>query len=163
MKRTFLVIVLVFGILLIVAAAVFFFVEDGVTDISVRTGSADEIVLELKYLFPTGGYSVRQVPETEGENTGNGMTEYDGSLGKYRILVSFGDADLSESLMQQYPCGQVVEFSEFPVSVRIKRVHLNDHGFDLYIGFDSPISIESVSRGEMNPIGGKMQIPVTLQ
>lgn len=163
MKKTFVIFLTAICILLIAALTVLFFVEDGVTDISVKTGSADEIVLELKYLFPTGGYSVRQVPETEGENTGNGMTEYDGSLGKYRMLISFGDMDLSEDLMNRFPVGQVVSLTDSSASVQVKRVHLNDHGFDLYIGFDSPISIESVSRGEMNPIGGKMQIPVTLR
>ena len=66
-----------------------------VTSISVRRKGSDEIVIKIDYILATGGYSVREVPLDEGEYIGDGMIDYDGSLGKYRIIVDFGDISLS--------------------------------------------------------------------
>lgn len=68
------------------------------THISVRKAGSDRMEFCIRYLLPTGGYSVREVPTDEGEYVGDGMVAYDGTLGKYRILISFGDVEPSTAL-----------------------------------------------------------------
>jgi len=131
-----------------------------VTRISAKSKGNDEILLKLTYAFPTGGYSVRTVPEDEGEYIGDGMIDYDGSLGKYRIMVKFGDAE--PSMRHSLRLLNETTLLHVPVKLKASVAHPSDHGFVLYIGSDTPISVEAVERGELNSIGGTVQIPIYL-
>ena len=68
--------------------------------------------LQIKYLFASGGYSVRNVPENESEYTGDGMKEYDGVLGKYRILIVFGDVALEDSFNNRKDENDIIHLSK---------------------------------------------------
>ena len=136
-----------------------FFSDTGtVTRISVRSRGDDEIVLKLSYNFPTGGYSVRNVPESEGEYIGDGMIDYDGSLGKYRIMIKFGDIEPSLRLRSRLRVNNTVKSSS--VKLKASVAHPSDHGFVLYIGSDIPISVENMSDNELNSFCGVIQIPI---
>ena len=73
-----------------------------VTRISLNQKNEDTMVLRITYLLPSGAYSIRTVPEDEGEYVGDGMMDYDGSLGKYRIMVDFGEVELAESFVKKW-------------------------------------------------------------
>lgn len=72
-----------------------------ITKISLNQKNEDTMVLRMTYLLPSGAYSIRTVPEDEGEYVGDGMIDYDGSLGKYRIMVNFGEVELAESFVKK--------------------------------------------------------------
>ena len=73
-----------------------------VTKISLNQKNEDTMVLRITYLLPSGAYSIRTVPEDEAEYVGDGMIDYDGSLGKYRIMVNFGEVELAESFVKKW-------------------------------------------------------------
>jgi len=134
----------------------------GVKSISAERVDSNVVNLIMKYSYPIGGYSVRFVPESEGEYTGDGMKDYDGSLGKYRLLIAFGDTEPSKAFMKKYPAGEVVELENSPIRIRLKRVHPQDHGFVLYVGFDSPIIADQIENGKLKTFGGSIKIPINV-
>ena len=133
-----------------------------VTNISAKAESDDEIELKISYVYPTGRYSVREVTEEEGEYIGDGMIDYDGSLGKYRIMVSFGDVELSTALMMKFAINDVVEIKTSAAELKATVAHPSDHGFVLYIYSDTPLSVESVKGGELDMVGGTIIVPITI-
>ena len=155
--------IIIVALVLCVVIAICFLtnpVSAGVKDISVKNVKDDSLELVMKYYFPSGGYGVRAVPDDEGENLGNGMIEYDGSLGEHRILISFGDTEPTKAFREEFPTGEAVEINSSP-RVCVKRVHLSDNGFDLYVGFDSPVSIEEIDSEKLNTFFGKVKVPVS--
>lgn len=155
--------IIIVALVLCVVIAVCFLtnpVSAGVKDISVKNIKDDSLELVMKYYFPTGSYGVRAVPDDEGENLGNGMIEYDGSLGEHRILISFGDTEPTKAFREEFPTGEAIEINSSP-RVCVKRVYLNDNGFDLYVGFDRPVSIEEIDSEKLNTFFGKVKIPVS--
>ncbi len=132
----------------------------GIKNIEVQQVDPDAVNLKIRYSYPSGGYCVRCVSEEEGEYCGDGIKEYDGALGKYRILVEFGDADPSAAFMETYPVGQVIELEGGAFPMRVKRVHPQDHGFAFYVGFDRPVWVEPIDNGELKPLGGSFKIPI---
>ena len=133
-----------------------------VTGISARMINKDTIELRIKYQFPCGGYSVRVVPEDEGEYIGDGMIDYDGSLGKYRMMVKFGDIELSTALALKFAPSETVRLKNTPVKIHAKVASPEDHGFVLYIGSDQPISVEPVEQGTLNTLGGTIKIAISV-
>lgn len=133
-----------------------------VNGISVRTVDKNNLELRIKYQFATGGYSVRLVPEDEGEYTGDGMGDYDGSLGKYRMIVDFGDISKSTALNLKFAICKRVILKNYPVKILAKVASPSDHGFVLYLGFDQPISVEAVE-GKLDTLGGTLIIPIELE
>ena len=155
--------IIIVALVLCVVIAICFLtnpVSAGVKDISVKNIKDDSLELVMKYYFPSGNYGVRAVPDDEGENLGNGMREYDGSLGEHRILISFGDTEPTKAFREEFPTGEAIEINSSP-RVCVKRVHLNDNGFDLYVGFDSPVSIEEIDSEKLNTFFGKVKVPVS--
>ena len=130
-----------------------------VTRISLSQESEDTMLLRIKYLFPSGAYSIRAVPEDEGEYIGDGMIDYDGYLGKYRIMVDFGDIELAESFAKKADENGVFLLAD---GVRAKIACPSDHGFVLYIGSDKPISVEPVENGTLNALGGTLKISISV-
>ena len=133
-----------------------------VNSISVRTVDKNNLELRIKYQFATGGYSVRLVPEDEGEYMGDGMRDYDGSLGKYRMMVNFGDISMSTALCLKFVVCNRAMLKAFPVKILAKVASPSDHGFVLYLGFDQPISVEAVE-GKLDTLGGTLIIPIELE
>lgn len=130
-----------------------------VTRISLNQKNEDTMVLRITYLLPSGAYSIRTVPEDEGEYVGDGMIDYDGSLGKYRIMVNFGDVELAESFVKKMDENGVFLLAD---GVHAKTACPSDHGFVLYIGSDKPISVEPVEHGTMNALGGTIKIAISV-
>lgn len=130
-----------------------------VTKISARSKGSDEILLKLNYLLPSGGYSVCNVDENDGEYIGDGKIEYGGSLGKYRIMVEFGDVGMSGETLTEFLAHDSLK--DLPIEIKAKQACPSDHGFVLYIGSDSPISVEP-SSGNLNPLKGAIRISIKL-
>ena len=74
-------------------------------------------------------------------------------------MVQFGDMELSESLAKKYKHGNIVTLKRGSVLLRAKCAFPSDHGFVLYLGSDTPISVET-SHGTLDDIGGTIEIPI---
>ena len=131
-----------------------------VTNISLKAKNSDEIELKIKYVLPSGGYSVREVSEDEGEYIGDGMIDYDGAIGKYRIMIDFGDVDLAKSFAAKMDENGVISLTK---DIRASVAKPSDHGFVLYIGSNTPMNVETVEKGELDLIGGTIRIPITFE
>ncbi len=134
--------------------------EATVTKITAETVGENKIEINIAYKFPMGGYSVRNVPMDEGEYSGDGMGDYDGALGKYRIMIRFGDLELADEIKRQLNAYNVIENSQ--VELRTKIVHPEDHGFVLYIGSDTPIVAENPNSWDLSGVFGEISIPIAL-
>ena len=130
-----------------------------VTQISLSQKNEDTMILRISYLLPSGAYSIRTVSEDEGEYIGDGMIDYNGAIGKYRIMVNFGDVELAKSFANKMDENNVFVLED---GVWAKTVYPSDHGFVLYIGSDKPISVESVENGSLNALGGTIKISVAV-
>ncbi len=131
-----------------------------VTKITTRAKNNDELELKMTYFLPMGGYSVREVPESEGEYAGDGMIDYDGSLGQYRIMIHFGDIKPHDSFTRKMSEDGILEQKNSTVPLKAKLVFPSDHGFVLYIGSDTPIHIEHIENKGLNGLGGIIKIPI---
>ncbi len=134
----------------------------GVQSISIAKRNADVFELRIKYSYPSGSYVVRSVPEKEGEYCGDGMVDYDGSLGKFRMMIAFPDTDTSKTFAEKYPPGEVVELENAPIRIRLKCVSPSDHGFVLYVGFDENVYVDEVDGKKLNELGGTIKIPIRM-
>lgn len=133
-----------------------------VTKITVNEINRDNLELKMTYFYPMGGYSVRNVAEEEGEYCGDGMKEYDGSLGKYRIIVEFGDALPHDSFAKNLLDGQDFKPNNSNVKLKLKIAYPSDHGFVLYIGSDNPIHVEDIKGKKLSGLGGTVKIPISV-
>ena len=143
-----------------VAFGIFKYNTGAVTNISTRLKNSGELELSITYFLPSGGYSVRDVPENEGEFIGDGMIDYNGDLGKYRIMIEFGDVEPHDALAKRMSRDGIFELNSLTVQLKAKLAHPSDHGFVLYIGSDTPIHVENMTVGKLEPICGTVRIPI---
>ena len=150
-------------------AAVCFFTEPvsiyntGVQRVSVKRINDELIELQIRYSLCYSGYSVKLQSPQDPMYVPDGAVQYDGSLGKNRILVTFGDDDPAVSLVRQFSFGEVVELKNAPVRILGKLTNPgSDHGFALYFGMDEDIQIEEVSGAELDEQGGIIRIPIRI-
>lgn len=122
---------------------------------------SDSGKLTLGYYYLSGGYSVEMLSFDAWEYCGDGMVPYDGALGAYRMMVTFGDTDPTDSLRALFPAGQVVTLkhdSELLGTVKAKLVYPSDHGFALYVGSDTPFTVTPKSEQNMDHLLGNLKI-----
>ena len=150
-------------------AAVCFFTEPvsiyntGVQRVSVKRINDELIELQIKHHLCYSGYSVKLQSPQDPMYVPDGAVQYDGSLGKNRILVTFGDDDPAVSLVRQFSFGEVVELKNAPIRILGKLTNPgSDHGFALYFGMDEDIQIEEVSGAELDEQGGIIRIPIRI-
>lgn len=146
-------------------AAVCFFTEPvsiyntGVQRVSVKRINDELIELQIKHSLCYGRYGVELQSPQDPMYVPDGAVQYDGSLGKNRILVTFGDDDPAVSLVRQFSFGQVMELKNAPIRILGKLTNPgSDHGFALYFGMDEDIQIEEVSGAELDEQGGIIRI-----
>ena len=107
MRRTILtrrwlpIVCLALGLLVLALSAVLLFGGVGVRRLSVRS-HGDTVELRLHYVAPTGGYSVFALEEDAGEYVGDGERPYDGSLGRYRIVIRLGDTERAPAFLAAF-------------------------------------------------------------
>ena len=133
----------------------------GVRRLSVRS-HGDTVELRLHYFAPTGGNSVFALDEDAGEYVVDGERPYDGSLGRYRIVIRLGDTERTPAFMAAFPLGEAVELRGTPVPMKARIACPDDHGFWLYVGCDSPMAVSEVEYGSLNSVGGVLSVPVRI-
>ena len=87
------------------------------------------------------------------------MIDYNGAIGKYRIMVNFGDVELAESFAKKKDENGIFMLAD---GVWAKTAWPSDHGFVLYIGSDSPISVKPVEHGTLNAFGGTIKVSISV-
>lgn len=133
-----------------------------VTRIFAKAIGNNEVELKITYFLSMGGCSVREVPLDEGEYIGDGMIDYNGNLGKYRIMIDFGDMEPHESFKKQMNEDGIFEIKNSIAPMKAKIAHPSDHGFVLYLGSDMPISVESKDYDELSALCGTVRIPICM-
>ena len=131
-----------------------------VTQVSVHKKGTDVIDLHINYLLAVGTYSVQAVSKDDGEYTGDGITDYDGELGKYRIMIMFSDVEPSESLMKKRDENGIIKLAD---NVLARISFPQDHGFVLYIGFDKPVSVDTLNNVKLNTLGATLKTSITIE
>ena len=136
----------------------------GVQSIRV-TGSGNQsanVLLDYNYLY--GGYSVETVPFDGQEYSADGMIPYDGALGKYRVMITFGDTAPAASLSEKFLNGQIYELENVPKafggSLKARIARPQGHGFVLYIGSDVPFTVQEESKRGLDRLFGHMKIEI---
>jgi len=136
----------------------------GVQSIRV-TGSGNQsvdILLGYRYLY--GGYSVEMIPFDGQEYSADGTIPYDGALGKYRVMITFGDTNPAASLSEKFQSGQVYELKNVPNafggSLKARIARPQGHGFVLYIGSDVPFAVEKESKRGLDRLFGRVKIEI---
>jgi len=135
----------------------------GVQEIKVTEDSSNGLSLIIDYI-DVKSYSVRMIDADEMELYGERLVEYDGSLGKHRIEISFYEASASVRFAKQYPLWNAHELKEVPadlgVKLKVKGVYSPDHAFVLYIGSDEPISIKEQNFTHLNRPMGSIELMI---
>lgn len=161
-KKTVVILCVVVSLLVVsICAAVYFttYSLGAITKISVHNNQSGTYVLQMRYLFASGGYSVRNVAEDEGEYIGDGMIDYNGAIGRYRILIEFGDVDLTDSILKQRDENGIIQLTD---EICATVAYPSDHGFALYVGCDKPMRVEAIEGVQLNPLGGTIKIPISI-
>ena len=111
----------------------------GINDI--RFKSSAQILIDY---YGEIRYSVNMMDIQDPWHNGDYTVPYDGSLGKYRMQITFYDSDPSVQFIGKYLPNQVHKLADFSgYSVNIKYVYTPDHGFILYIGSDRPFHVQA--------------------
>ena len=136
----------------------------GVQSIRV-TGSGNQsvdILLGYRYLY--GGYSVEMIPFDAPEYAADGTVPYDGALGKYRVMITFGDTAPAAPLSEKFRNGQIYELENVPEafggSLKARIARPQGHGFVLYIGSDVPFAVEKESKRGLDRLFGRVKIEI---
>lgn len=161
MKKKLIILISVLLAVILAAVCVFDLLRYNtgvVTNITATSQGDDTLQLKITYFFGMGGYSVGEVSQDEGEYTGDGMNDYDGAIGKSRILISFGDVAPRKNMFEN----GIIEIKNGTVPLKAKIAFPSDHGFALYIGSDTPLSVEETETAALNAFGGTIKIPITL-
>jgi len=132
-------------------------VDFGIQEVKVVEDSSKELLLIIDYI-DVRGYSVRMIDGDEMVYFGERLVEYDGSLGKHRIKITFYESHASERFAEQYPLWNAHELKSVPADLggilKIKGTYSPEHAFVLYIGSDELISISEQDFTRLNrPIG----------
>lgn len=160
-RRWLPIVCLALGLLVLALTAAYLLGGVGVRRLSVRS-HGDTVELRLHYFAPTGGYSVFALDEDAGEYVSDGERPYDGSLGRYRIVIRLGDTERAPAFMTAFPFGEAVELRGTPVPMKARIACPDDHGFWLYIGCDSPMAVSEVEYEPLDSIGGVLSVPIVL-
>lgn len=135
----------------------------GVQEIKVSEDNSKGVSLIIDYIG-LRGYSVRMMDDDEMEYSGENLVEYDGSLGKNRIEITFYDASVSARFAEQYPIWDDHELkgvsADLGIKLNIKGVYTSDHAVVIYIGSDNPLSISEQEFTGLNRPTGSIEVVI---
>ena len=136
----------------------------GVQSIRVTGNGNQSVDLLLGYRYLSGGYSVEMIPFDAPEYAADGTVSYDGALGKYRVMITFGDTAPAASLSEKFRNGQIYELEDVPEafggSLKARIARPQGHGFVLYIGSDVPFAVEKESKRGLDRLFGRVKIEI---
>ena len=146
-------------VLCIVGVLLFHFIHNnpGLQSLSISEKTSGELSLRVGYV-DSRGYSTRIMGEKDQEYSGDYLVDYDNSLGKHRVEITFYDTVAAEKFREKYTPGQTYVLTNFPGEsqnpLKLKGVYTPGHKFILYIGSDTPLEIKEQAFTELSmPIG----------
>lgn len=108
------------------------------------------------------GQWIHGVSQEEAERTTDGTIPYDGSLGKYRIMIEFQKTGPSASFRKSHEEGTVYTLEGMPGrfkdSVYYKVVYPEDGGMIIYVGSDIPFSFKEPGMYNTRYLSGPLKI-----
>lgn len=139
---------------------------NGIHDLRASKWDDETVMLIFNYTMLSGSYSVKTVPRSAGEYTGDGEIPYDGALGEYRVMIEFSDTGYTDDFAKKFPVGQMCRLrnvsDSFLGEVKVKVVHPSDHGFVIYVGSDVPFAVEEkiVQVDDVKGLMGRIMIAI---
>lgn len=113
--------------------------------------------LTFKYLDITG-YSVRIVPEDEGMYIGDGMIPYDGSLGKYRVMISIYDSSPNSEGFAK----ELNTLGAINSMLKVKSAYPDDSTIVIYICSDWYLTVDEKEDLTPNALGGSFKVRISI-
>lgn len=118
--------------------------------------------VEVSYT-KTLSYSVRDMESDEEWYEFDYLVPYDGSLGQYRAMIHLGDTQYSDEFIKNTPPWEVHKlinlFSKYNF-LKIRCAYDAGHGCIIYIGSDTPFTVETVERTTLASSHGTITIPL---
>ena len=107
-------------------------------------------------------YSVKELTADDPDFTCNSSLEYDGSMGKYRILISISDIKLTEEFREKYDLDTVYDLvTTSDAMIKMKVVCHSTHSVYVVIGSDTPLSVTECN-SKMLLSMGELQINISV-
>ncbi len=171
--------ILVASIVLCIVVAVCFLTDPtdsyGIGIQSIRGGTYTENnrtpAIELDYFLLLDGEDhlqsgrwIQQLHQDEPERTSNGTIPYDGSLGKYRMLLEFPKTGPSASFRKTHDEGEIYPLEGLPGafadSVFYKVIYPDAGGMLIYFGSDKPFLFKEPGMYNLRYLTGPVQIRI---
>lgn len=139
----------------------------GVTDFRfVQDANDGHPQLELDYRFLLEGEDyfhgwIRKMGPEEGELGPDGMGEYDGALGQYRMMIPFKTTPASYAFRQKYKAGQVYTLDaleRYSQPLKFKVVYPPDYSVVIYVGSEKEFVFKDPALYHVRYLGGTMKI-----
>ena len=107
-------------------------------------------------------YSIRQMNEDEKEYLSDALVAHDEAFGKYRMEITFHDAEASKTFSQKYSPDTVYELKDVPSAlngkVKIRCTYVGGSSFTVYIGSDEVLNVQENKNIKLNHIVGTESI-----
>lgn len=133
----------------------------GIHGIKIIKSDLNELSLVIDYI-DVRAYSVRLMESDEPDYSSEFPSEYDGSLGKYRVEIMFYDSLPSRKFVDQYPISDVHELIDVPEEYKgifkISTDYTVNHGFVVYIGSDEILAVEEQEFTKPGRLIGSIEI-----
>ncbi len=118
------------------------FDDFGVQSFALNKNDSGNFSAQIGYMGE-GSYKVSLLSEEEPEIAPDTCIEYDGSIGKYRVLIEFYNIDVTDELLKQHSFWDVKTLYEDPddpdAFVKMKCVPMHERGVAFYLGSNKPI------------------------
>ena len=129
----------------------------GIVGFDISQNADGGATLTFKYLDITG-YSVRIVSEDEGMYIGDGMIPYDGSLGKYRVMISIYDASPNSEGFAK----ELKTLGAINSHLNVRTAYPDDSTIVIYICSDHPLIAEEKEGFKPNALGGSFKVKISI-
>lgn len=136
--------------------------EDGLQDLEVTDGAGSATELKIGYLGEVR-YSVRMVESGGTWYHGDQKVPYGGELGNYLLEIAFYDTEPCSKFVEGYPHRAIHQIGKLSNGGALSLMGelTSDHGYMLYVGCDSPFSVEEQDHVTLGRPIGSVSVKLT--
>ncbi|MBE5819161.1 MAG: hypothetical protein E7312_08960 [Clostridiales bacterium] len=137
-------------------------IELGINDLNVKY-KQNGFAMVIEYAGSQYNYSVKKLTEDDPDYTGNSSLEYDGSMGKYRMLISISDIEATAKFREKHDFDKVYNLvTTIDAILKLKVVSPDTHSVYIVIGSDKPLSVTECNSKMLLPMG-ELQIDISVE
>ena len=137
-------------------------IELGINAVNVKN-TKNGFAMVIEYAGDQYNYSVKKLTEEDPDYTCNSSPEYDGSMGKYRILISISDIEATAKFREKYDFDKVYNLATtIDAILKLKVACPDTHSVYIVIGSDKPLSVTECNSKMLLPMG-ELQIDISVE